>query len=204
MQGPCDRPPDYVPHPGDTCNLFVCVEGTCLRSADDCICGNGRLDLGEECDWAMNAYESCCSYNCTGCLCGNGRLDPGEQCDYAVPEQLGCCNATCHGCLCGNGELDAGEECDPGISSQADCCNATCVGCAAARLNKALVASVVTVGGVLAIGLAAAVAFVARQSTGSGLLAAASTDGAYGAMNTNPLFSQSTPSKNPMYEEPTL
>jgi hypothetical protein len=56
--GPCDRPDGYVPHPGDTCNIFVCVEGVCLRSADDCLCGNGRLDTGEQCDWSLNGYVS--------------------------------------------------------------------------------------------------------------------------------------------------
>lgn len=59
--------------------------------------GNGRLDLGETCDWSMNAFESCCAMNCTGCLCGNGRLDAGEQCDFGIPDQIGCCNASCQG-----------------------------------------------------------------------------------------------------------
>jgi hypothetical protein len=109
--------------PRDHCRNYTCLHGECVRS---CFCGNGILEPGEACDWAIPHQSACCDENCQGCYCGNGVLDEGEECDYNIPEQTGCCNASCLGCHCPNGVLDEGEECDPLIPEHADCCNATC------------------------------------------------------------------------------
>ena len=63
-------------------------------------CGNGQIDVGEECDPKMELNTGCadlsfvggrlsctadCTYDTSSCEappgCGNGQIDPGEQCD---------------------------------------------------------------------------------------------------------------------------
>ncbi len=93
--------------------------------AEDPVCGDGRVDDGEDCDeeelggatCALLGYaggELACAANCrfdeTGCqgvpTCGNGALDPGEDCDGDLPGDESCeslglgvgtlaCNAAC-------------------------------------------------------------------------------------------------------------
>lgn len=131
----------------------------------------------------------------------NGHIDEGEQCDYAIPEEFACCNASCMGCLCGNGVLDAGEQCDPAIPSNADCCNGTCIGCAArSKANTALIASVTTVGALVAIALVAALAMLVRQQAAAGVAAGTGPDAAYSGMNDNPLFAKRDSNLNPLYD----
>lgn len=52
---------------------------TCLRN--DAVCGNGELEIGEQCD--DNNRDACdgCSSTCRIEACGNGILECGEQCD---------------------------------------------------------------------------------------------------------------------------
>jgi len=148
------------------CDDWACVLGECVRN---CPCGNGRLDPGEECDYAIPHQAGCCTLNCTGCWCGNGQLDPGEECDYNMPNQTECCNSTCQGCYCGDGILQDNEECDPAIEKFKECCNATCQGCVPV-LNTAVPKIVAPV---LAVGFAAlaAIAAVAYFTVGGGAAA---------------------------------
>ncbi len=82
-------------------------------------CGNGRLELGEECDDGNATDCDGCSTDCraeTGC--GDGVRCGGEQCDDGNTDDCDGCSATCHGetgLLCGDGivNTDCGEECEP-------------------------------------------------------------------------------------------
>lgn len=93
-------------------------------------CGNGILDIDEECDGGVGCVNCFCdpgfepsvppSLDCQS-TCGNGSIDPGEQCDGG----LGCNECLCDADFeptippsldcqptCGNGIVDPGEECD--------------------------------------------------------------------------------------------
>jgi hypothetical protein len=62
------------------------------------------------------------------------------------------------------------------------------------------VASVVTVGAVVAVGLVAALFILVKRQGASALVSAASTDLNYASMSENPLFNQASNSANPLYE----
>jgi hypothetical protein len=188
-------------------NCYQCsADQQCVLNTNDadCLCGNGKLDEGESCDWAMSAFKDCCSKTCTGCECGNGKIDAGEQCDYGIPSQLSCCNSKCEGCLCGNGNLDDGEECDPTAPESADiCCNTNCTQCTAI-IGKSYILPSVVGAGVLAAALilAALLAVVLRGDKAKSEIAAESGDFGVGTMQDNPVFVQSTNARNnPLFED---
>lgn len=110
----------------DPCDLF------CHSRA----CGNGFLDVGEECDpGAVGINTATCNSDCTISRCGDGKINAqaipkeicddgptnGDACDYNQP---GCmrCNSTCTGTVqpggpfCGDGIPQAtfNETCDNG------------------------------------------------------------------------------------------
>jgi cysteine-rich repeat protein len=52
--------------------------------APPAVCGDGVIDIGEECDDGNVAYNDGCSGTCHVehlCCCGDGNLEPGEACD---------------------------------------------------------------------------------------------------------------------------
>lgn len=96
-------------------------------------CGDGFLDLFEQCDngnpplpSAMNSDTAAnsCRTDCSNFRCGDGVTDAGEQCDGSST-----CNATCVSSLftCGNNIVDSGESCDDGNTNNHDACLNTCV-----------------------------------------------------------------------------
>ena len=97
----------------------VCVRGTC---------GNGHMEVDEECDDGNNTGGDGCSPNCMVERCGNGILELGEQCDDGNAMGGDGCSASCTIEVCGNGILDraAGEQCDDGNTSDGDGCTAGC------------------------------------------------------------------------------
>ena len=60
-------------------------------------CGNGALDVGEECDDGGHREGDGCGETCQreSSVCGNARLDWGETCDDGNEEPDDGCSATC-------------------------------------------------------------------------------------------------------------
>ncbi len=108
------------------CGDLVCELGeTASSCAEDCGCGNGIANPGEDCDGVDYGDATCesavqrggtlgcnadCTFDVTACdeyMCGNGIIEPGEDCDGSDVGGATCasagfsagavaCNATCH------------------------------------------------------------------------------------------------------------
>jgi len=93
------------------------------------LCGNGRVDSGEECDAGTNPSASC-DPDCSLSICGDGMLNSlaGEECDDARESPH--CNGEdkCKRPVCGDATLNhlAGEECDDGNLVGSDGCSPQC------------------------------------------------------------------------------
>jgi YVTN family beta-propeller protein len=59
------------------------------------LCGNGLVQVGEQCDDGNGTNGDGCDNNCTVTGCGNGITTSGEQCDDANLIAGDCCSATC-------------------------------------------------------------------------------------------------------------
>lgn len=64
-------------------------------------CGNGMVELDEECDPGTSSDELDCDYDCTQARCGDGYTNPvaGEQCDDGNPELVDECTPDCRATL---------------------------------------------------------------------------------------------------------
>jgi cysteine-rich repeat protein len=91
------------------------------------VCGDGSLDLGEQCDDGNTADCDGCSSDCRIEACGNGVLDCGETCEDGNHNDCDGCSAACHIEVCGDGVLSCGEQCDDGNTSSGDGCSAGCL-----------------------------------------------------------------------------
>ena len=91
------------------------------------LCGNGRMDPGEECDeGAQNGARSGarCRMGCKRSRCGDGVRDPDEACDRGAAnddQEPDACRTSCETAYCGDGVTDRGEDCDGD-----DDCSRTC------------------------------------------------------------------------------
>ncbi|WP_248546036.1 DUF4215 domain-containing protein [Myxococcus fulvus] len=112
---------------GEQCDDGNSVAGD--GCSPDCMferCGNGLVDLHEECDYNADGGVGCNQY-CAQRRCGDGLLDPGEACDDGNEASGDGCNATCTSTeSCGNRFLDPGELCDDGNRANGDKCSSDC------------------------------------------------------------------------------
>ncbi len=96
-------------------------------------CGDGTLDMGEQCDDGNTTGGDGCSATCmieAITSCGDGTLDPPqEECDDGNTTAGDGCDSTCQlepvGQNCGD-TPGAGEKCDDGNLLNGDGCNPTC------------------------------------------------------------------------------
>ena len=89
-------------------------------------CGNGVLELGEECDDGNNVDGDTCEQDCSEPFCGNHITDPGETCDDGNTIDGDGCESDCTAPGCGNGAVDPGEDCDDGNTVNGDGCDNNC------------------------------------------------------------------------------
>jgi cysteine-rich repeat protein len=83
-------------------------------------CGNGVVELGEQCDDGNLVDDDTCSSSCIVASCADGALNQGET---GVD-----CGGPCAACgFCGDGVQAAGEACDDGNSVDDDTCRNNCV-----------------------------------------------------------------------------
>lgn len=84
-------------------------------------CGNGVVELGEDCDSMGGSVE--CNDDCSFSACGDGITNPaaGEQCDDGAESPA--CNTDCTIAQCNDGIINraAGEECDGDDLADSNC-----------------------------------------------------------------------------------
>jgi hypothetical protein len=119
------------------CGDLVCGSAeTAASCAQDCGCGNGVANLGEDCDRTDVGDATCesvaqrggtlgcnadCTFDVVGCdeyMCGNGIAEPGEACDGA--DVL---NASCATSGFGGGDIACSTDCELDLAA---CCNNFC------------------------------------------------------------------------------
>ena len=112
--------------------LLGCISLAGCGSGTTTTCGDGNIEVGEECDDGNTANGDGCSATCqkeAGEGCGNGALDAGEECDDGNTTNGDGCSSTCKkesSATCGNTVVDTGEDCDDGNTTDGDGCSSTC------------------------------------------------------------------------------
>jgi cysteine-rich repeat protein len=87
------------------------------------LCGNGFIDLGEECDDGNTDPSDACTNTCQNAKCGDGIVEVGvEECDDGNRVNDDACSNKCTRTSCGDGVVQAGEECDDGNNIPNDGC----------------------------------------------------------------------------------
>ena len=97
------------------------------------LCGDNKIDPGEECDDGNTQDNDGCSSDCMNekgdyGMCGNSVIDDGEQCDDGNTQDNDGCSSLCQTEYeyCGDGTKNEGEECDDGNRVDGDGCDKDC------------------------------------------------------------------------------
>ncbi|MBA3393312.1 MAG: DUF4215 domain-containing protein [Deltaproteobacteria bacterium] len=111
---------------------IICPSGTsCAAAQPVCIvnsCGNGRVDVGEQCDDGNILVGDGCSPGCADESCGDGVQVAGERCDDGNTTSGDGCSADCLSVeTCGNSIKDVTEACDDGNTTSGDGCSMNCL-----------------------------------------------------------------------------
>jgi cysteine-rich repeat protein len=108
------------------------LDDLCVVGLVEPECGNGEVELGEQCDDGNLTDFDGCDASCTPTQppeCGNGRVEAMEICDDGNRVDGDGCQADCTETPvpeCGNGRLEGDEVCDDGNLADGDGCEATC------------------------------------------------------------------------------
>jgi cysteine-rich repeat protein len=128
-----------LPPPGIACGDRWCPEGylctpvgrvgdvrqlTCVVSA---FCGDGIVNVGEQCDDGDSVNGDGCEDNCTFTGCGDGIVNFGEQCDDNNFVNDDGCDNNCTFTGCGNQIVNVDEQCDDGNFVNSDSCDNNCM-----------------------------------------------------------------------------
>ena len=97
----------------------------CTAPAGDTgpVCGNGLVEMAEQCDDGNQDNNDLCLNTCVLATCGDGFVFPTlEQCDDgAANANDAACKLDCTLNVCGDGYKGPGEECDDGPNGSATC-----------------------------------------------------------------------------------
>ncbi|MEZ4364920.1 MAG: hypothetical protein R2939_01370 [Kofleriaceae bacterium] len=120
---------------GADCELVGIGAGTCRAGVCAVTgCGDGTVDVGEECDDGDAIDDDECTNACTLPVCGDGVRQGAETCDDGAGNgDDRACTASCRINVCGDGLVQLGvEACDAGAANADDgpcttaCTVATC------------------------------------------------------------------------------
>ncbi|HXC52474.1 MAG TPA: DUF4215 domain-containing protein [Candidatus Limnocylindrales bacterium] len=90
-------------------------------------CGNGTVEIGEQCDDGNAIDGDGCNSDCMPASCGNEVVEEGEECDGLELIDNHTCSANCGLSRCGDGERDVWTEaCDDGNGEESDDCPGSC------------------------------------------------------------------------------
>ncbi|MEM9462794.1 MAG: DUF4215 domain-containing protein [Myxococcota bacterium] len=86
----------YDPVPESPVSVVTLREGEGEGEGKDPVCGNGRVEPGEQCDLGFaNAPQGPCREDCRAPRCGDGIPDEGERCDDGNDDDHDGCRTDC-------------------------------------------------------------------------------------------------------------
>lgn len=115
--------PDLVTVEREECEER-CTAGECVGLA----CGDGQVEMGEECDDGNVDDTDACTSQCKAAVCGDGIVWKGhEECDDGNADDSDACTSQCKQAVCGDNIVWKGhEECDDGNADGSDECTSEC------------------------------------------------------------------------------
>ncbi len=122
----CTLPPCSSAVDAGECDDGPPLEPVCTSECGVPQCGDGQVDLGEECDDGNSFDGDACTASCRLAKCGDGILGPGEACDDGNTINDDGCTDTCAISGCGDGLVGSSEECDDGNTDSTDECTNAC------------------------------------------------------------------------------
>lgn len=141
--------------------------GTADTTGGPAECGNGVVEVGEECDDGNLVDGDGCESNCLAgaALCGNGMIDPGETCDDGNKNPDDGCASNCVtecGFLC----LEPGVSCRSGFHAVQCATSGPPFGQASPLANACQLATLSVDGNYIALSPGTKIAGVARHLDG--------------------------------------